>query len=386
MKQPGKIAALESLRGLLALWVVVAHVTARVISDASVVETHARAALEPLLPVYVFMILSGFVIWGLLRREHENWRTFITRRFFRLAPLYFAVLAVAALATPFELRALENLFWRNQHVYDAIKVHQETLAHFWPHLWAHVLMIQGLIPDTVLADSNFTFLSQGWSISLEWQFYLIAPALFALWTRERHLQLALCGIGIAAVGLLNIPSVGFLPNQFVWFVLGIASYQAWQSPGWYTHIPARAHDALLLALMALLYVLLHQPLPVLVWLVVMDSLLAQRTGRQTATTQAVNRLLEQPVLQKLGEMSYSVYLVHIPVLYVVFRALTKWDEHLFGWKFLALALPATLIVTLLVSTLTYRLIERPGIALGSRLAARKNVSPARDTLTVASRG
>ncbi len=376
MRQAGKIAALESLRGLLAIWVVIAHVTARVISDARILETHSRAALEPLLPVYVFMILSGFVIWGLLRREHENWRAFIARRFFRLAPLYFAVLMAAALAAPFELRTLENLFWRNQHVYDAIKVHQETLAHFGPHLWAHILMIHGLVPDTILADSNFTFLSQGWSISLEWQFYLIAPALFALWVRGRHAALALCGIGLAAIGLLGIPSVGFLPNQFIWFVLGMISFQAWQSPDWYTHVPARTHDALLLALAVLVYVLLHQPLPVLIWLVVMDALLAQRTGRQTTVTRAVNRLLAQPALQRLGEISYSVYLVHIPILYGVFRALTKWDEHLFGWKFLALALPATLALTLLVSALTYRIIEKPGMALGRRLAKRLETTPA----------
>ena len=194
--------------------------------------------------------------------------------------------------------------------------------------------------------------------------------------RGRHAALALCGIGLAAIGLLGIPSVGFLPNQFIWFVLGMISFQAWQSPDWYTHVPARTHDALLLALAVLVYVLLHQPLPVLIWLVVMDALLAQRTGRQTTVTRAVNRLLAQPALQRLGEISYSVYLVHIPILYGVFRALTKWDEHLFGWKFLALALPATLALTLLVSALTYRIIEKPGMALGRRLAKRLETTPA----------
>lgn len=374
---PHKIASLEALRGLLALWVLVAHVTSRVISDASILEVHSRAVLEPLLPVYVFMILSGFVIWGLLQQQKESWTVFITRRFFRLAPLYFAVLLVAALAAPFELRTLENLFWRNAHVYDAIKVHQETLAHFTPHLAAHLLMLQGLVPDNWLADANFTFLSQGWSISLEWQFYLIAPALFALWVRGRYFGLALCGIALAAIGQLGIASVGFLPNQFAWFALGIVSFQAWQSPGWYTHIPPRAHDALLLVAAALVYVLLHQPLPILIWLVVMDALMAQRTGRQSSVTHAVNRLLERPALQKLGEISYSVYLVHILVLYAVFRALTKWDTHLFGWKFLALALPATLALTLLLSLVTHRFIEKPGMALGRKLAAR--IGPVRTT-------
>lgn len=87
-----KIASLEALRGLLALWVVVCHVTARIVSDATIRNAHFQAVLEPLIPVTVFMILSGFVIFALLQREHPSYGEFVMRRFFRLAPLYFVVL------------------------------------------------------------------------------------------------------------------------------------------------------------------------------------------------------------------------------------------------------------------------------------------------------
>jgi peptidoglycan/LPS O-acetylase OafA/YrhL len=370
-----KLASLESLRGLLALWVVVAHVTARVISEDTIAGFHARAPLEPLLPVYVFMILSGFVIFHLLERQRESYGAFILRRFFRLAPLYLVVLLVAAWMVPFELRTLDNLFWRNPHIYDAIKIHHETLDHFWPYLWSHVLLLHGLIPETVLPDANFTFLSQGWSISLEWQFYLLAPLVFWVIAGRRYLGPGLLAAAMAGLLFLGYPSIGFLPNQFAWFALGIASFYAYRSSGWFARINPRTHDLLLPVIGVLLFFLLRNPWPVLVWLLVLDVIMAERAGLETFFTAALRRILELPPLQWLGRISYSVYLVHLAILYVVLRAITRLDEHLGGWKVLALALPATLILTLLVSALTYRWIEVPGMALGRALSARLGAKP-----------
>ena len=370
-----KLASLESLRGLLALWVVVAHVTARVISEGTIAGFHARAPLEPLLPVYVFMILSGFVIFHLLERQRESYGAFILRRFFRLAPLYLVVLLVAAWMVPFELRTLDNLFWRNPHIYDAIKIHHETLDHFWPYLWSHLLLLHGLIPETVLPDANFTFLSQGWSISLEWQFYLLAPLVFWLIAGRRYPGLGLLAAAMASLLFLGYPSIGFLPNQFAWFALGIASFYAYRSSGWFARLNPRTHDLVLPVIGLLLFLLLRNPWPVLVWLLVLDVILAERAGLETFFTTTLRRILELPLLQWLGRISYSVYLVHLAILYIVLRAITRLDEHLGGWKVLVLALPATLLLTLLVSALTYRWIEVPGMALGRALSARPGSKP-----------
>ena len=362
-----KFATLESLRGLLALWVLVAHVTARVLSESSISSMHAQAPLEPLLPVYVFMILSGFVIFSLLQRGDESYGVFILRRFFRLAPLFLLVLLVAASLQSFELRTLDHLFWRNGHISDSIRIHRDTLAHFWPHVWAHATLLHGLVPDTLLRDTNFSILSQGWSISLEWQFYLLAPLIFLLISRRRYLGIGLLATIIAVLGAIHYPSIGFLPNQFAYFALGIASFYLYRSCDWLARIPPRTHDLLLPIVGLSLYALLRQPLPVLVWVLVFDAVLARHAGLETPLTSRVNRLLEWPVLQWLGRISYSVYLVHITIMYAVFRAITYVNPHLGGLKFLVLALPATLVLTLIVAAVTYRWIEVPGIALGRTL-------------------
>jgi peptidoglycan/LPS O-acetylase OafA/YrhL len=321
------------------------------------------------------MILSGFVIFHLLERQRESYGAFILRRFFRLAPLYLVVLLVAAWMVPFELRTLDNLFWRNPHIYDAIKIHHETLDHFWPHLWSHLLLLHGLIPETVLPDANFTFLSQGWSISLEWQFYLLAPLVFWLIAGRRYLGLGVLAAAMASLLFLGYPSIGFLPNQFAWFALGIASFYAYRSSGWFARLNPRTHDLMLPVIGLLLFLLLRNPWPVLVWLLVLDVILAERAGLETFSTTTLRRILELPLLQWLGRISYSVYLVHLAILYVVLRAITRLDEHLGGWKVLALALPATLLLTLLVSAMTYRWIELPGMALGRALSTRLGAKP-----------
>ncbi len=377
MVQPQpKIASLEALRGLLALWVVVCHVTSRIVSDATIQNAHFQAVLEPLIPVTVFMILSGFVIFALLQREHPSYGAFVLRRFFRLAPLYFVVLVVAAMLTSFELRTLDNLFWRNTHVYDSIKIHHETLDHFWRHFTAHALLVHGLIPDNWLADANFTFLSQGWSISLEWQFYVLAPGLFLLAMRRHYALLAVSVSALLALGFAQIPSIGFLPNQMGYFAIGIASFYAWRQAERLAGISGPLHDAGLLLCGAFLYLVFAQPLALLVWLVVLDVIVLQRAGVRTSLNTVPAWILGRPLLQRLGEISYSVYLVHMPVLYLVFRAITKLDPHMGGWKFLAIALPVTVGATLAVSWLTHRWIEQPGIALGRALTRRWRGAPA----------
>lgn len=362
-----KIGALEALRGLLAVWVLAAHVAGRSLLDSDIRAAHLAAITEPLLPVYVFMILSGFVIFYLLDQKPQSYRTFITHRFFRLVPLYFVVLAVVAMLVGLQLHSLESLPWQNRAVTDSIKIHQETLQNFWPHLSAHLLLIQGLIPDAWLPDASFTFLSQGWSVSLEWQFYLLAPLVFLLIRRN---QIPLL-VGLVAILVLlqavHFAGVGFLPNQFHYFALGIASYYFYKSS---LPIPAAGpvSDLTVLAVCAVLLALLASPWPPVIWLLTLYLIAMQRRRCRSPLSGMFLPILEIPVLQWLGRISYSVYLVHIPILYAVFHFLSHAAPELQNWGFLATALLFTLIATVGVSALTYHWIERPGINLGRRLA------------------
>lgn len=45
----------------------------------------------------------------------------------------------------------------------------------YQNILAHIPLIHGLIPPSALPDAAAAFLGRAWSISTEWQFYLIAP-------------------------------------------------------------------------------------------------------------------------------------------------------------------------------------------------------------------
>ena len=362
-----KLGTLESLRGLLAVWVLGAHVAGRSLLDSDIRAAHLAAITEPLLPVYVFMTLSGFVIFYLLDREPQSYRTFLTRRFFRLVPLYLAVLGVVALSVSAQLHSLDSLPWQNRAVADSIKIHQETLNNFWPHLTAHVFLLHGLVPASWLPDSNFTFLSQGWSVSLEWQFYLLAPLVFLFIRRRLYLFLAALVVGLAIIQAAGIAGVGFLPNQLHYFVLGIASYYIFKSK---LGIPGAGFlaDLLLLAVCGVAFLAVQTAWPVIIWLVVLYLITLQQRGKQSPLSALALPFLEMASLQWLGRISYSVYLVHIPVLYAVFHFISHFAPQLRNWQFLAASLPITLIATIGISALTYRWIEQPGIAWGRHLS------------------
>ncbi len=313
------------------------------------------------------MALSGFVIFYLLDRQPQPYRTFLTRRFFRLMPLYLVVLGVVALTVGAQLHSLESLPWQNRAVADSIKIHRETLNNFWPHLTAHLFLLHGLIPGSWLADSNFAFLSQGWSVSLEWQFYLLAPLVFAMIQRGLYLSLAGLVVALAALQFAGVAGVGFLPNQFHYFALGIGSYYLFKA-NWVVPGKGVISDVVLLALCGVVFGVLQTPWPVIIWLLVFHLISNQRRGISTPMSAVSLPILESAPLQWLGRISYSVYLVHIPVLYAVFHVLSHIAPDVRSWQFLALALPATLVITIGISSLTYRWIEQPGIRLGKQLS------------------
>ena len=87
------ISEFEGLRGLLAAWVVFGHIL--LISGFTYQDGWFGILFSPVLGVYAFMMLSGFVITATLDRRQSTWTSFMTRRFLRLFPIYAICMALA---------------------------------------------------------------------------------------------------------------------------------------------------------------------------------------------------------------------------------------------------------------------------------------------------
>jgi len=169
---PGRWPALDGLRGLAVLAVMVYH-----------------SGLRPFLPggylgVDVFFVLGGFLVTVLLVREHQRSGSlrlgrFYLRRVLRLAPALFLMLAGCCAFAAFRTRPD-----RAAQVYRAALL-TACYAANWDWLWSAPL---GL-------------LSHAWSLSVEGQFYLVWPALlYALLRRGAGLRGAACVVAAAAAG------------------------------------------------------------------------------------------------------------------------------------------------------------------------------------------
>lgn len=360
-----RIAALESLRGVLALWVVLGHLLTVSGLDAGSWTGPLKLLARGIYAVDVFIILSGFVIWMLLDRAGESYAAFILRRFFRLFPIYLLCLLTAILTMPLAVDALQALPWENMHNAERLKIFTDSMAYFPAQFAAHILMIHGALPDNVLPSSPYAFVGQAWSISLEWQFYLIAPLLFWWSARGKWVFVVL---GIAAI-ILRFLAVDWptssLPPQFVLFAVGMLSYEVWKRPD---SIPRR-YVAWLLPAGVVGAAISGMP-ALLVWTLVYFSMLATRCGSVGSVERIVVRVLEIRHFRFLGEISYSLYLSHMVVIYIALYALAPYAQMLGKVGHFALLTGSVLCLSIAGSYLLYRYVELPGIQTGKRLASR----------------
>jgi len=99
-------------------------------------------------------------------------------------------------------------------------------AAFGAHTFWHLTLLNGLLPKSFLPDATGTLLTPAWSITLEWQYYLIAPILARLVFSGSGLLLtiAVAVLGIHFASVWQNPQLAFLPAYLPLFLIGIGSY------------------------------------------------------------------------------------------------------------------------------------------------------------------
>jgi peptidoglycan/LPS O-acetylase OafA/YrhL len=361
-----RIDELESLRGLMSLWVIVNHV----IPVAGFQTEHwpfpFRLLGEGTDAVEVFVILSGFVIFNLIDTAREPFRVFVARRFLRIFPVYFVCLIASIVTMDIAVDALQRFSWPHPLNAARLKIFEDSAAFFWPHVVAHVTMLHGMIPAEVLPSSAYAFIGQAWSVSLEWQFYLVAPLLFLVCDGKRYALRVLLLLATLIACLRWSANPAFLPGKGVFFFLGIGSFFVWKMRAvcsvWIKDICCPA-----LAFTAVTY-LSTKSVSTAIWVMVFASILSIRSNNCGQIEGLIVKGLNLPIATFLGRISYSMYLTHMLVLYltlsVVGGALAGVSQIVLCLVLLALVIPTTIVV----SWGTFLLIEKPFIRIGRQFA------------------
>ena len=341
------IRPLTSLRLLFALMVFASH--CNIISDTF----DTPLLTEGYVGVSFFFVLSGFIIAYSYDKRFASGTisksSFWVARVARIYPLHIVMLMVAALLGTYSL----SNGWG------------AWLAHFVPNL----VLCQAYIPS---ADYYFAFNSPSWSLCCEQFFYLLFPLLVPLLHRPRSLRrlFALSAI-VVVIGMYLTPEAS---ARDIWYVNPLARFPDFLLGMWVYQIASREQSTPLsrsqatwsecgaVALFVLFYTLsVHVPqvyryscyywLPI-AWVIYIFSL---QRGR-------LSQLLSCPPLVWGGEISFGFYLIHQLLLRLYIEA----ERYLHLSLSPYIAVGALLLLTLLLSALSYRYFEQPANRLVKR--------------------
>jgi len=340
----GQRADIQGLRGVAVLLVVAAHAGVPGLAGGFV-------------GVDVFFVVSGFLITGLLVREAEatgrvRLSRFYARRARRILPAATVTLAVV-LAWAAERVSLDRL--------DEIRTDVAWAAAFLANV--HLASLGGYQD----ADRAVSPVQHFWSLAVEEQFYLVWPALLAvvalLARRRRRTAVVVAAVawvasfGWAVVGVAGNPESTYFSAPARAWELATGALLALAAPR-LTDLSARARWPLGmagLAAVATAAVVLDDTAGVPGWptlLPVMGAAAVLAAGLSTPSGGA-GRLLGVAPLRWVGDISYSLYLWHWPVL-----VLGAGDGARAGAQTPART-AILVVIALLAAVASYHLVEQP---------------------------
>lgn len=374
-----RIDCLDGLRGLAALWVLLGH--ASLLSGFRIPLIHS-----PDLAVDLFMMLSGFLMayHYIERRAREpweaprSWMTFWTRRFFRIAPLYYLLLVAALLAGP-ALGMARNII--GEVVPGTGTVDARYFDQSWQNLLMHVSFVFGFSPAY-----HFRTALPDWSIGLEMAFYAAFPFLMLLVARFGFMATAIGGallchlLSIAFPGYFqSFQEPAMLALKLPIFLAGMLVAASLTATRW------RRLSLLALAAVICLTPVVGAPAfgiaPVIRLLclgalaILADCHRLPRRGGMHRVAPALSSLLGGRIATFLGDSSYGVYLLHLLVMLPVMQGVITLLHPTSHAMFFAATVIITLPLVYAIGWLLHLTVERPGIQLGRRIlgAARGRI-------------
>ncbi len=325
------------------------------------------------LGVYFFFVLSGFLITYLLLAEKQKFnkieiKQFYLRRIFRIWPLYYLIIIVGFFVLP------------HFDCFHISYLQRDFEMHFYTNLFLYLIILPNLAFSIFAAVPN---IGQVWSIGIEEQFYIFWPLIISKSKNViKTLTYIILGLIFLKIGILVL---GFFVHDTTWYnplkkFVAMSKFECMALGGIGAVMLFNNHPLIKYILNKQLLSLSIILIPVLIFFTppniqdaihLVYSFLFLVIIIQVAMGKGLLNL-ENRVLNYLGKISYGIYMYHfmvIPFVLWVFKRYLISDsgiiENIVIYCF-------TVSLTILISGLSYRFIEKPFIKMKSKYSPIKS--------------
>lgn len=331
--------SVTSVRGLAALGVCWFHMVA--IHEALPPGWLRDSAQIGWLGPHVFFIVSGFVVpWSMYAVGYRlgDAHRYLMRRIVRLDPPYFATILL--------LLSLDA-------VAPVIGLHSQPLIIDWSRLASHLAYLTAILGEAWYQPVY-------WTLAIEFQFYLLLSLLFPLLASNRRwLRWTVMALGLAAfLPWRQIPELGLAPVPELPAAIWVAGYLPLFMLGF---VLFQRHARLIGVRETWLWAAVLIPVTATFTYVLAPLALA------AFTVMLVDRFRNR-VTEFLGRISYSLYLVHVPVG-IPFQSLLMRPAE--GSLQQTVVVLASLAVSVLAAWVFYHLVERPSVVMARRISIHR---------------
>lgn len=352
---------IDALRGIAILGVILIHVGE--MQNSAFIEDKTKYGQ---LGVQLFFVASALTLCLSMEKRGYNWpaiKDFFIRRYFRIAPLYYIGILIY-----FGI----NLFLASTNRLNGL--YNYTIAG----ILTNVLFLNGFVPAY-----NNNIVPGGWSIGTEMAFYCIFPLLFKWLHNKNALYILIVLIGYVLLSLLIIVTLNQyyhlrfiynnkfyynnLFNQLPVFLWGFLLYKDVKG-----NLITKQVYKLVLFFAGFLAVYINWKygwsfsfclIPAFAGL----AFFALGSFLKTAD-------FRNPFLDKIGQLSFSIYILHWIVVWYIFPQLNlalgkKITSNIYVGFVCDFLL--TLTISFLLARITEKYIENPGIAFANKLLKKR---------------
>lgn len=352
---------LNALRFYAAFAVIYSHIAQNISPLPIVYKALDFILIDSRSAVSLFFTLSGFLITYLLLQEQKvaediNVGKFYLRRIFRIWPLYYLIAIVGFVIFPI-------IFGKNYFLSTLYPEYPDTPMS----VGAKLLLIFFLLPNFSGVTAPMGHL---WSIGVEEQFYAFWP-----WVVRNKSGILKVSFGILIIKFILTP---FLPAFGVYGMIKIFEEARFEcmaigAIGAYLYFNGHSlmkyiyHPVTQVTAMIGIFMLALRDVTVNAYNSTAIAIVFITIILNLATNPKSLIHLENRVIDRLGQISYGLYLYHFPIVYIFLVVVSKIDMK-DGSIPTSVMFFGIVLTTWLISEISYRWFETPFLNLKDRFA------------------